>query len=121
MSLKINKDQIASVTQHNELKSRYYSEWTEAGKDTWIFGLLTINEWKGGYYSSFLNTYRNKEEWEEDNYYEKEPKGGLYYYPHLVIRLSNGENITKFFKSINSMEWWIADNLKDVNLIIIND
>ena len=121
MSLKINKDQIASVTQHNELKSSYYDEWTEAGKETWFFGLLTVNSWEGGYHSSFLNTYENKEQWEKDNYYEKEPKGGLYYDPHLTIKMSNGESITKYFKTISSMEWWVVDNLKGVNLIKIID
>lgn len=121
MSLKINKDQIASVTQHNNLKSRYYDEWTEAGKDTWFFGLLKINEWGAGYYSSFLETYSTKEQWEKDGYYEPVPKGGLYYDPHLIITMSSGENINKSFKSVNDMEWWVADNLKGVNLIKIVD
>jgi hypothetical protein len=121
MSLKINKDQIASVTQHNNLKSHYYDEWTEAGKDTWFFGLLTINEWRAGYYSSFLETYSTKEQWEKDGYYEPVPKGGLYYDPHLIITMSSGENINKSFKSVNDMEWWVADNLKGVNLIKIVD
>lgn len=121
MSLKINKDQIASVTQYNKLKSHYYDEWTEAGKDTLFFGLLTINKWDGGYYSCFLGTYRNKEQWEKDGYYEPVSKGGLYYNPHLIIKMSNGESITKSFETVTSMEWWVADNLKDVNLIKIVD
>jgi hypothetical protein len=121
MSLKINKDQIASVTQHNKLRCNYYDEWTEAGKDTFLFGLLTLNEWDSGYYASFLPAYKTKEEWEKDGLYEPVPKEGLYYDPHLIITMSSGEKINKSFKTINSMEWWVADNLQGVNLIKIED
>ena len=118
MSLKINKDQIASVTQHNKLKCFYY-EWIEAGKDTFLFGLIKIDEWDSGYRGSFLKTYFTKEQWEKDGLYEPVPKGGLYYNPHLIIKMSNGEEISKSFKSINDMESWVADNLQGVNLIKI--
>ncbi len=121
MKLQINKDQISSITQHNEKICRYYDEWTEAGRDTWFFGLVTINKWEAGYYSSFLPTYRTKEEWEKEGLYEKEPKGGLYYYPHLIITMSSGEDVNKSFKSITEMEWWKVHNLKGVNLIEIID
>jgi hypothetical protein len=35
--------------------------------------------------------------------------------------MSSGEKINKSFKTINSMEWWVADNLQGVNLIKIED
>ena len=119
MSLKINKDQIVSVTQHNELKSRYYDEWTEAGKNTLLFGLIKVDEWDAGSRASFLQTYFTKEQWEKDGYYEKEPKGGLYYRPHLIISMSNKNDINKSFKTIEEMEIWVDINLKGVNLIVI--
>ena len=119
MGLKINKDQIVSVTQHNELKCNYYDTWIEAGKETWFFGLLTIREWDAGYRASFLQTYFTKEQWEKDGLYEKEPKGGLYYKPHLIITMSNGKDTSKSFKTIEAMESWVADNLNGVNLIVI--
>lgn len=121
MGLKINKDQIVKVTQHNDLKCRYYDTWTEAGKDTFFFGLLKVNEWDAGYRASFLQTYFTKEQWENDGFYEKESKGGLYYRPHLVIKMSAGTNVNKSFKTIEEMESWIDENLHDVNLIKITD
>ena len=121
MSLKINKDQIASVTQHNQLKSRYYDTWIEGGKNTLLFGLIKVDEWDAGYRGSFLRTYFTKEQWEGDGFYEPVPKEGLYYNPHLIITMSSGEKINKSFRTINSMEWWVADNLQGVNLIKIED
>ena len=53
MSLKINKDQIVSVTQYNQLKSRYYDTWIEGGKNTLLFGLIKVDEWDAGYKSSY--------------------------------------------------------------------
>ncbi len=121
MSLKINKDQIVSVTQHNELKCRYYDEWVEAGKNTLLFGLIKVSEWAGGYRASLLPTYYTREQWEKDGFHEKEPKCGLYYRPHLIITMSNGEIFNKSFDAVSQMEWWIADNLEGVNLIKIKN
>jgi hypothetical protein len=121
MSIKINKDQIVKVTQHNDLKCHYYDQWTEAGKDTFFFGLLKVNEWDAGYRASFRQTYFTREQWEKDGFYEKEPKGGLYYSPHLIIKMSSGTNVNKSFKTIEAMELWVTENLQGVNLITITD
>jgi hypothetical protein len=121
MSLKINKDQIVSVTQYNQLKSRYYDTWIEGGKNTLLFGLIKVDEWDAGYKSSFLRSYFTKEEWEKDGYYEKEPKGGLYYKPHLIISMSNKNDINKSFETIEEMEIWVDVNLRGVNLITIRE
>jgi hypothetical protein len=86
---------------------------------TIFFGLIKIEEWDSRYESSFLRSYFTKKQWEADGYYEKEPGGGLYYDPHLIIKMSGGESISKSFKSVNSMECWIAENLQGVNLIKI--
>jgi hypothetical protein len=59
MSLKINKNQIASVTQHNQLKSRYYDTWIERGKNTLLFGLIKINEWNSGFIEMGIGSGRS--------------------------------------------------------------
>lgn len=121
MSLKINKDQIVSVTQYNQLKSGYYDTWIEGGKNTLLFGLIKVDEWDAGYKSSFLRSYFTKEEWEKDGYHEPVPKGGLYYDPHLIIIMSGGTNVNKSFETIEAMELWVTENLQGVNLITITD
>ena len=119
MNLKINKEQIATVQVKEPEKSKQYAEWTEAGKETLLFGLITINEWPGGYYNEYFKNYHNKEEWEKDGYFEPEPKGGLYHKPQVILEMSSGRKVKKTFESSMDMGFWVHDNLKDLDLINI--
>lgn len=120
MGLKINKAQIASVKVNYPEKINTYSQWTEPGRDSLLFGLITIREWEGGYYSEFFRDYLNKEDWEKDGYFEPEPKGGLYNKPNVVLTMSSGRKIKKVFESSYDMGFWISDYLKGIELIEIN-
>jgi hypothetical protein len=119
MKLDLIKEQIVSITQHNKLKSKWHYGWVEPGKDTILYGAITVNQWNGKYGSMFKGSYETKEEWEADGYIEYEPKGGLYYKPHLVIATADGVNHTRSFDTVEAMESWRADHLYGMNLIEI--
>jgi hypothetical protein len=117
MKLDINKEQIASIRQYNKRLCQYYN-WVEAGKNTIFFGLITMDTWKSGYKGSFLPSYFTKDEWESDGMIEFEPKMGLYYKPHLEIKMSNGEIITKNFKTVDELIEFrkVFDGIKIINM-----
>ena len=118
MKLDIIKEQIVSIAQYNKLKSSRF-EWIEAGKDTILFGAITVNQWNSRYSSSFFGSYETKENWEADGFVEFEPKSGLYYKPHLIITTADGVNHKRIFQTVNDMESWRADHLYGMNLIEI--
>jgi len=111
------KPQIVSVEEHFRKKSNMHI-WREAGIERFLY-IFVIARWNSGYTSKFFSDYSTKEEWEADNYIEYEPKGGLYFKPHLVMVTSDGTRHVKFFDSVEELEKWRDYKLYGISLIEI--
>ena len=46
-------------------------------------------------------------------------KGVVYQRPHIVVKMSSGDDYTKHFITLKDMDKWLYDNVGDIRLITI--
>jgi hypothetical protein len=113
--LLINPEQVTHIKTHVLCKNQWYRLIPE--RTTWygkvvpeyvydVCGLLT-HKYKT--IDEFLNEYPNN----------KVIDGIIYYKPHIVITLSSGRVVEKYFETIEEMSQYIKEEFSSIKLIIV--
>lgn len=117
---KLNIAQICSIksflkASHNFLK------WADKKKFLFFF---TRNVKPGFYYSYTLGEpiYFSKEEIENGGYFNNKylyvENNKVYYFPHIEIKMSDGKEFAKYFKTKDELlNFMNSDKLKEINWI----
>lgn len=115
----INIDKVFKINVYKKLLETDYT-WVEKGENKifgWPFNLI-LSKWEG-HYASFHKDLFTPNDFENRNLVEYEPKQGLYYKPHIdVFADSTTRKTTYYFDSIEELEIWIEENLKNKTKLI---
>tara|TARA_R110002020_G_C16312523_1_gene773982 strand:- start:5244 stop:5612 length:369 start_codon:yes stop_codon:yes gene_type:complete len=80
-------------------------------------GIKSRTRIRCGSWELLFNCYLNIGDLNRDSYFIK--KGVVYQRPHIVVKMSSGDDYTKHFITLKDMDKWLYDNVGDLKLITI--
>lgn len=113
MKTYINTAQITSIRRYNKRVNQEFVLHPEEITPATLFSKAQVIP---AYVSRWSDVFDQKRyplkeflEKESDHIYEE--SGKLYDYPHLIIKMSDGNQWTEYFKSVQSLEDFLNNNL----------
>ena len=118
---KINIELIESVEMiRTPMSEDYYFKFVKQPirkrMINFLRGIKSKTRIRCGSYDLF-NCYINVGDLDRKTYFIK--KGVVYQRPHIVVKMSSGDDYTKYFITLKDMDKWLYDNVGDLRLITI--
>lgn len=122
MITKINKGLIENIKMiRTPISEDYYYKFVKQPIRKRIInflkGIKSKTMIRCGSWGLLFNCYINVGDLDRKTYFIK--KGVMYQRPHIVVKMSSGDDYTKHFITLKDMDKWLYDNVGDIRLITI--